>query len=327
MALTEQERILSLLRNIDRRLSKLEELDVAGIADLEHDHSSAAEGGQTIDVNGQADAIILDADGDTTISSPTDDQTDLEVGGVDVVALVRDKMLFVRDNTPQATWFDQLLFDQSEGNHFLEDVSGTPTGWTEVDAPAAKNQNTIYSFWYLAGSSGNASWDFTKQTGIDIETLAADAYSSFQYGPILFRDGQYAADVNYYFQICGETAAAIDTTEFVRVHLWWDSANSLWKIRAQSDNGGGTTSSAWLTLDNAVLHQPLYLRVVIRNNAAKLCRVYIGSAYSPHTQTLLQSITETTTWGQVYWRINQTRGAGINDYLFIGAIDYIAGEA
>lgn len=37
----------------------------------------------TVDVNGTADAIILDADGDTTISSPTDDQIDFEIAGAD----------------------------------------------------------------------------------------------------------------------------------------------------------------------------------------------------------------------------------------------------
>jgi hypothetical protein len=37
----------------------------------------------TIDVNGVADALILDLDGDTSISSPTDDQIDFEIGGAD----------------------------------------------------------------------------------------------------------------------------------------------------------------------------------------------------------------------------------------------------
>jgi len=37
----------------------------------------------TVDVNGTADAIILDTDGDTTISSPTDDQIDIEIAGAD----------------------------------------------------------------------------------------------------------------------------------------------------------------------------------------------------------------------------------------------------
>jgi len=37
----------------------------------------------TIDVNGTADAIILDADGDTTISAPTANQIDIEIAGAD----------------------------------------------------------------------------------------------------------------------------------------------------------------------------------------------------------------------------------------------------
>lgn len=37
----------------------------------------------TVDLNGTADALILDADADTTISAPTDDQIDIEVGGTD----------------------------------------------------------------------------------------------------------------------------------------------------------------------------------------------------------------------------------------------------
>ena len=37
----------------------------------------------TIDVNGTADAIILDADGDTTISAPTGNQIDIEIAGAD----------------------------------------------------------------------------------------------------------------------------------------------------------------------------------------------------------------------------------------------------
>jgi len=37
----------------------------------------------TIDLNGTADGLILDADADTTISSPTDDQIDIEIAGAD----------------------------------------------------------------------------------------------------------------------------------------------------------------------------------------------------------------------------------------------------
>lgn len=39
------------------------------------------------DFSGIADVIVLDDDGDTTISAPTDDQIDIEVGGSDVVVV------------------------------------------------------------------------------------------------------------------------------------------------------------------------------------------------------------------------------------------------
>lgn len=36
-----------------------------------------------VDLNGNADALVLDADQDTTISAPTDDQIDIEISGAD----------------------------------------------------------------------------------------------------------------------------------------------------------------------------------------------------------------------------------------------------
>lgn len=40
-------------------------------------------GSQAIDLAGVADSLVLDDDGDTTISAPTDDQIDIEVAGAD----------------------------------------------------------------------------------------------------------------------------------------------------------------------------------------------------------------------------------------------------
>lgn len=39
--------------------------------------------GKLIDLNGLADGLVLDTDGDTTISAPTDDQIDIEIAGAD----------------------------------------------------------------------------------------------------------------------------------------------------------------------------------------------------------------------------------------------------
>jgi hypothetical protein len=39
--------------------------------------------GDLIDLNGEADGLVLDADADTSISAPTDDQIDIELNGAD----------------------------------------------------------------------------------------------------------------------------------------------------------------------------------------------------------------------------------------------------
>ena len=44
-------------------------------------------GAAELDLNGASDKLILDADGDTTISADTDDQIDFKVGGVDEVTM------------------------------------------------------------------------------------------------------------------------------------------------------------------------------------------------------------------------------------------------
>lgn len=38
---------------------------------------------EVVDLQGEADSLVLDADGDTTLSAPTDDQIDIEIAGAD----------------------------------------------------------------------------------------------------------------------------------------------------------------------------------------------------------------------------------------------------
>jgi hypothetical protein len=55
----------------------------ADILKIDSDGKIELQTGGSVDLNGQADALILDADLDTTISAPTDDQIDVEISGVD----------------------------------------------------------------------------------------------------------------------------------------------------------------------------------------------------------------------------------------------------
>lgn len=48
--------------------------------------------GQVVDLQGEADALVLDADNDTTISAPADDQIDIEINGADDFRFTANKL-------------------------------------------------------------------------------------------------------------------------------------------------------------------------------------------------------------------------------------------
>ena len=53
----------------------------------------------TLDLNGTADGLILDADGDTTISSPSDDQIDFEIAGADDFTMTANTFTILAGST------------------------------------------------------------------------------------------------------------------------------------------------------------------------------------------------------------------------------------
>ena len=55
--------------------------------------------GTTFDTGGTADAIILDANGNTTISSPTDDQIDFEIAGADDFTMTANNFTILSGST------------------------------------------------------------------------------------------------------------------------------------------------------------------------------------------------------------------------------------
>ena len=63
------------------------------------DVSGNATFGGLVDVNGVADGLVIDADGDTTISSPTDDQIDFEISGADDFTMTANTFTILAGST------------------------------------------------------------------------------------------------------------------------------------------------------------------------------------------------------------------------------------
>lgn len=213
-------------------------------------------------------------------------------------------------------------------SNFRNNSATYPAGWTQADAPLDTNTNLVYSLWYLRGSSAETSHDHRKKSSINLEGITASSWGSFTYGPIIFRDADYTADLDYYFGLYRNNAGAIDTATYARLRLHWNSATSQWQVIGE-ESDGAAPHNATVTLDQNPVLQPLFFRIAIQNAAAKTIRVYVGTTPVPKTHQLIlaQSPTTPPTWGDLWVRINQSRGAGVEDYLFIGALDYVGNEA
>jgi hypothetical protein len=91
-----------------------------------------------VDVNGVSDAIILDADADTTISADTDDQIDFKLGASDIATLTTSSLTLKNSATADNSTFT-LNLQTAESDIAADDVIGkiafaAPNEGTGTDA-------------------------------------------------------------------------------------------------------------------------------------------------------------------------------------------------
>lgn len=225
-------------------------------------------------------------------------------------------------------WVDFPLKNTADGSHFNNNGSSYPSGWTEVDAALATRTNEVYGTWtMIGGGSGSTSWKYRRQGSVDIEADSASGETySFEWGPIFWRDGQYPADLTYYFGVYADNAGSINENIFIRVALNWDASGGNWRVRQERKDGSTQTNGAWNDITQYPVSQPIYLRNVTRfypsHPPNEMARSYIGSTPIPIAQTALALATMNVTWGQAWWQTHMTRSAsGLFDYLYIGGVD------
>ena len=90
-----------------------------------HTGNIVLSGTAAIDLNGIANALILDADADTHISAPTDDQIDIAIGGTDLIVLATAGSTFSHPVTVGVddTGYDVKFFGATTGKYMLWDES------------------------------------------------------------------------------------------------------------------------------------------------------------------------------------------------------------
>lgn len=95
----------------------------------------------TIDVNGAANAVILDADGDTHISSPTDDQIDISIAGADDFTITANSFNLLAGSTiagPSSTFVPlvPIAAEQALSGAGAINITTYHTKWTTTGVNA-----------------------------------------------------------------------------------------------------------------------------------------------------------------------------------------------
>jgi hypothetical protein len=218
-----------------------------------------------------------------------------------------------------APWYDGVLRHTVDSSYFNQNAAGGPADWTAVNAASSSSLNTAIGFWRLVGSSSVTAWKYRRR----LAALTEASNYSLCFGPVLWRDGRYTADATYTLGIYRDNGSGtIDETQYNRIELRWDSAGLAWQVRNVMSNGSTTYTSSYATL-SVPLVQPLFFRVHGQTNG-DLKRAYMGTAQLADTHTLLQEKTLAISYNTPWLQVTMARGAGVNDYLYLGGFDRTA---
>lgn len=121
----------------------------------------------TIDLNGEADALVLDADGNTSISSPTGDTIDIEVAGADDFTITANTFTAVSGSTiktntiAETTGANGVTFSHTAnlpavlGSDAALGITGAASGGTIVVAGGVGATDTAGGLVSLTGGAGD----------------------------------------------------------------------------------------------------------------------------------------------------------------------------
>ena len=147
------------------------------------------EGGQPIELDGGVDInggeLILDADGDTSITADTDDQIDIKIGGTDEVTLSSSGIVINeggndRDFRVESDSYSHQLFVDAGNNSVCigGDIAAYATGATDL----------------VVGNANN------EQNGITIVSGSGTGNSTLNFSDSNSGDGRRAGQINYQHQ-------------------------------------------------------------------------------------------------------------------------------
>jgi len=177
-----------------------------------------------VDVNGLSDGVILDADGDTTISADTDDQIDFKTGGTDRMHVASDGDVLI-SKTSNAY--------QTTGHEFLDGGRAfhTADGGKALSLVRNSSNGAIMDFYNSSGSEVGSIETAASGIGIKLGGTASanllDDYEEGTFTPSFSGASGAPSGVNYNYR----TGSYTKIGRLVTCHIYmaltsWSSAPS-----------------------------------------------------------------------------------------------------
>ncbi len=159
-------------------------------------------GAAELDLNGASDKLILDADGDTTISADTDDQIDFKLGGTDFMSLTATgATITTADNSDTLTLKSTDADAFSGPNLVLYRNSGSPAdsdqlGFIRFDGRNDNSQDVTY---YKILANGSDVSDGSEDGNVQHQVMTNGTLQNYlsmnsSTGEIVINDGSQDID-------------------------------------------------------------------------------------------------------------------------------------
>ena len=223
----------------------------------------------SLDLNGASDKLILDADGDTTISADADDQVDIKIGGTDRFSIAstgattitvdgNEDTLILKSTDADASAGPILVLDRASGSPEDSDLVGRINYRMRNDA--GESIDLVKTSCFIVDAS-----DGTEDTQFEIDQRIAGTFRNMfttSASQIIFNED--AQNVATRIESASSSKAFFVNGEYGHCHITGNSSAT--KVSYYSSSmgalqlgvGGGIFSYDYNVIDGPYMHNNLY---------------------------------------------------------------------
>lgn len=198
--------------------------------------------GESVDLNGEAAGIILDADADTSISAPTDDQIDVEIAGADDFRFTANTFTALNGSTIATN----AIAETTAASGVT--IDGTLVKDGGVDATGTVATDTIAEHTSAAGVTidGALLKDGRSNLGRQVQALTASGAISIKSGLVTLAHATVAIAATLVAPVAGDELLIVDASA---------SGTAAHTVKLGSGvTFDGTNNTATLDAPNEALH-------------------------------------------------------------------------